>query len=113
MESHKDSGLDDAILQVLHLTKFTKRANLREQLTNHGFYLKDRQLRKKIETMITEDHYSIGSCELGYWLILTPEDLDEARRQLQAKAHALSIRANCLQRNFFEGKIQAQLQLFA
>lgn len=111
--NEQNEGLQDAIIELLHLQKFTKRANLREQLTARGYRIPDRQLRKTIEELITVEHYSIGSCERGYWLILTPEDLEEARRQLKGRAEALTIRANCLQRNFQEGKLQQQLTLFA
>lgn len=105
--------LEDTIIELLHLTKYTKRAYLRLSLQSRGFYITDRVLRKHIELLINELHYSIGSCEKGYWLILTLEDLEQAKHQLKSKAEALSIRANCLERNFREGKLTEQLPLFS
>lgn len=89
-----------------------KRSDLLHSLISKGFVLSDRVMRMAIEEMITKDHYSIGSCEKGYYLILTEDDLNEAMHQLRAKAEALSIRANCLLRNHREGKLQEQLSLF-
>lgn len=113
MTLQPNTGLDDAILELLHLSKYTKRHELRLSLQSKGYCVSDRLLRLHIETLITQQHYSIGSCEKGYWLILTKEDLEEAKHQLKSKAEALSIRANCLERNFSEGKLTEQLPLFS
>lgn len=111
--NEQNEGLDDAIIEELHLTKFTKREQLRQQLSARGYYLPDRQLRKHIEDLVTKEHYAIGSCLKGYYLIITKEDLEQALHELRSKAEALSIRANCLIRNQSEGKLQQQLTLFA
>lgn len=106
------NGIKDAILQVLMLSKYTKRPELRHTLISRGYFISDRNMRSAVEEMITKDHYSIGSGSKGYYLITTDEDLDEAMHELRAKAEALSIRANCLLRNHKAGKLQEQLDLF-
>lgn len=110
---HNNSGLDDAIIECLHLQVFTKRADLRLQLNAKGYYLKDRLLRKHVEQLITDGQYCISSSEKGYSLITTAEDLQKAESYLKKKAYALHERISCLKENFKIGKIQAQLQLFA
>jgi hypothetical protein len=62
--------------------------------------LKDRKLRKTVEEMITQDGYLIASSEQGYHLIQTEEQLTEAMEYLTNKAASISIRKNCLLRNF-------------
>lgn len=104
--------MKDQILQILMLSKFTKRRELLHGVITNGFYITDRALRSTIEEMITKDHYAIGSNEKGYYLITTEADLDEAMHQLKHRAEQLSIRANCLLRNHREGKLTEQLALF-
>lgn len=106
-----DTGLDDAILEVLHLQRFTKRRELREQLTSKGWYVKDRLLRKHVEYLITEGQYCIQSSERGYSLITTPEDLESAKKYLNAKAFSLLDRVKCLEKNFSLAKLNQQLSL--
>lgn len=106
------TGLDDAILEILHLSKYTKRANLREQLTSRGYFLRDRLLRKHVEQLITEGKYCIQSSEKGYSLITTQEDLDQAKKYLNAKAFAMIDRVKCLEENFKIGKLNTQLTMF-
>lgn len=106
------TGLDDAIIECLHLQRFTKRKELREQLTAKGFYLRDRLLRRHVELLITQNEYCISSSEKGYSLILTPEDLESAKKYLKSKAFALLSRADCLDNNFKIGKLNYQLDLF-
>lgn len=112
MTLQPNTGLDDAIIELLHLCKYTKRAQLREQLTARGFYTTDRELRKHVETLITEEKYCIQSSEKGYSLITTPEDLEAAKKYLKAKAFSLLSRADCLDENFRIGKLNTQLPLF-
>ena len=102
----------DAILDLLHLQKFMKRNDLRMHLVSRGYVLTDRGLRKAIEYMITECHYAIASSEKGYSLITTEKDLDEAMQYLKEKATSISVRANCLLRNWKEKERSAQIQLF-
>lgn len=109
MESNP--ALDDSIIAILHLQKYTKRQDLRLQLIANGFVLADRVLRLHIERLITREKYAIGSCERGYYLIISKDDLEEALHQLKSKAEALSIRANCLIRNHALGKVNQQLTL--
>lgn len=104
--------MNDQILEILKLSKFTKRADLRSQLIARGFYVTDRRLRVTVEKMITEDHYGISSSEAGYSLIRTKEDLDEAVRYLKSKAFALLNRADSLEENFQIGKLSNQLTMF-
>lgn len=105
-------GLDDSIIEELHLQKFTKRFNLRLQLTAKGYRLTDRELRKHIELLITEGRYCIQSSEKGYSLITTAEDLQAAKKYLNAKAFAMIERVKYLEENFRIGKLQEQLKLF-
>lgn len=104
--------MKDTILQILMLSKFTKRSDLLSNVLTNGFYITDRSLRSTIEEMITKDHYAIGSCSKGYFLITTEADLDSAMHELKSKAESISIRANCLLRNFKEAKLTEQLPLF-
>lgn len=104
--------MKDKILELLHLQKYMKRKELLGSLVAHGYYISDRALRQTLEEMVIKDHYVLGSCEKGYYLITTESDLDEAMHQLRSKAEALSIRANSLLRNYREGKMQEQLALF-
>lgn len=101
-----------AILQLLMLSKYIKRKDLLHNLMANGHYVADRVLRATLEEMVTKDHYCIGSCEKGYYLIVGEADLTEAMHALRSKAEALSIRANSLLRNWKEGKLQEQLPLF-
>ncbi len=102
----------DAILEILMLQKFTNRNELRLSLMTYGYVLKDRQLRKTVEQMIKDNHYSIASSENGYSLITTKQDLDDAVTYLDNKASAIAIRKNCLLRNFAESKLKCQTDLF-
>jgi len=104
--------MKESILQVLMLSKFTKRRDLLHNLIANGYFISDRLMRHTIEEMITKDHYSIGSSEKGYNLITTEDDLTEAMRQLKHRAGQLSIRANCLLRNYNEVKLDSQIPLF-
>ena len=104
--------MKDKILELLHLHTYMKRRELLGSLIANGYYVSDRALRQLIEEMITKDHYVIGSGDKGYYLIVTDTHLDEAMHQLRSKAEALSIRANCLLRNYKEGKMTEQLALF-
>jgi hypothetical protein len=101
----------DAILQILMLSKFTKRHDLRHQLMNAGFTLPDREMRKVVESMIVDNCYSIQSSGKGYSLIVTHEDLNDAVEYLEKKSKAIAIRKNCLLRNFQSGKLHQQLTL--
>lgn len=103
--------MDTEIIEILHLQKFTKRADLRLSLQSRGYYLSDRLLRKHIEVLITEGKYAIASSEKGYSLITTEDALNEAKRYLNSKAFALHERAKCLQENFFSGRLSNQLAL--
>ncbi len=107
-----NTGLDDAIIEVLHLQKFTKRKELREKLTARGFYLRDRLLRRHVELLITQNEYCISSSEKGYSLILTMEDLESAKKYLNAKAFSLLDRVKCLENNYALGKLNQQLTIF-
>lgn len=111
MDNQTQTGLEDAILECLHLTQYTKRASLREQMTARGFYLTDRKLRHHVELLITQGLYCIQSSEKGYSLITTPEDLDSAKKYLNAKAFALIDRAKCLEENYKIGRLNSQLSL--
>lgn len=113
MTTTESEALDDNIIEILHLCKHTKRANLREQLTSKGYYLTDRLLRKHVELLIVEGKYCIQSSEKGYSLITTPEDLEAAKKYLKAKAFSLLSRADCLESNFKINKLNTQLPLFA
>lgn len=104
--------MKDQILQILMLSKFTKRKDLLHSVITNGFYITDRALRQTIEEMVTKDKYAIGSSEKGYFLITTEADLDEAMHQLKHRAEQLSIRANCLLSSFRSGKLSEQLALF-
>lgn len=106
-----ETGLDDAIIEILHLSTYTKRASLREQLTARGFYTTDRKLRHHVELLVTEGLYCVASSERGYSLITTPEHLESAKRYLQAKAFALLDRAKCLEENYKIGRLNSQLSL--
>lgn len=112
MENQTQTGIDDAIIEILHLSRYTKRASLREQLTARGFYLTDRKLRHQVELLVTEGLYCIQSSERGYSLITTPEDLESAKRYLNAKAFALMDRVKCLESNFKLNKLSQQLSLY-
>lgn len=100
--THTESlyGLDDAILEILNLSTFTKRKELREQLTARGYFLKDRLVRKHVELLITEGQYAIASSEKGYSLITTPEALEQTKKYLSAKAFSIIERVKCLEANF-------------
>lgn len=111
MTLQPNTGLDDCIIEILHLVKHTKRGNLREQLTARGYYLTDRLLRKHVEVLITDGKYCIQSSEKGYSLITTPEDLEAAKKYLKAKAFSLLSRADCLDENYKIGKLTNQLTL--
>lgn len=104
--------MKDTILQILMLAKFTKRKDLLSSVRSNGYYINDRTLRQQLEDMITKDHYAIGSCSKGYFLITTEADLDSAMHELKSKAESISIRANCLLRNFKEARLTEQLPLF-
>ena len=104
--------LKKSILELLMLSKYTKRKNLLFNLMANGHNVADRVLRATLEEMVTKDHYCIGSCEKGYYLIVGESDLTEAMHALRSKAEALSIRANSLLRNWKEGKLQEQYPLF-
>lgn len=106
-----NEGLDDAIIEILHLSTFTKRSQLREQLTAKGWYLKDRLIRRHVELLITQGEYCIASSEKGYSLITTPESLESAKKYLNAKAFALLDRVKCLEKNYALGKLNQQLSL--
>jgi len=112
MKEQTSQSQKDAILQILLLSKFTKRHTLRHALMTAGYILSDRRIRKEIERMIIDDHYGIASSEKGYSLITCEADLNEAKDYLFKKTTALLVRKNCLTRNFNEGKLQAQLSLF-
>lgn len=103
--------LDDTIIEILHLSTYTKRASLREQLTSKGYFIKDRLLRRHVELLITEGQYCIQSSEKGYSLITTPEHLESARKYLNAKAFAMIDRVKCLESNYALGKLDKQLSL--
>lgn len=60
----------------------------------------DRAMRKMIEQLITDDGYLIQSSHLGYSLIRTEDELMDAMSYLDNKAESISIRKNCLLRNF-------------
>lgn len=62
--------------------------------------LTDRKLRKTVEEMITQDGFLIASSERGYQIIETEEQLTDAMEYLTNKAASISIRKNCLLRNF-------------
>lgn len=111
MTLQPNTGLDTEIIEILHLAKHTKRAQLREQLTAKGYYLTDRILRKHVENLITDEKYCIQSSERGYSLITTPEDLEAAKKYLKAKAFSLLSRADCLESNFRINKLNTQLTL--
>lgn len=96
--------MKDAILEILMLSKFTKRREMLSQLIIKGFYITDRKMRMIVEEMIEQDHWSIQSSEKGYSLIQDEESLNKALSYLQKKAKSISIRSACLQRNFEEQK---------
>lgn len=66
----------------------------------NDLYISDRAMRKSIEEMVIKDGYIIQSSEKGYQLIQTEEQLMEAMDYLTNKAESISIRKNCLLRNF-------------
>jgi hypothetical protein len=105
------NGLHDCIIELLHLQKFTKRQQLRENLLMKGYRLTDRELRKTIEVLITEERYCIQSSSKGYSLITTPEDLHTAKSYLKDKALAMLNRAKCLEENYNLSKLSNQLAL--
>ena len=112
-QTSQSQPIKDAILQILMLTKHTKRFNLRMGLSFKGFSLPDRKVRSLVESMIVDDGYCIQSSEKGYSLITTLEQLNEAISYLEAKSKSIAIRKNCLSRNFNSGKLQSQMSLFS
>lgn len=106
-------SINDTIIELLRMQKYTKRYHLRLQLTSRGFYLSDREVRKHVEQLIKEEKFCIQSSAKGYSLIITKDDLEKAVSYLDKKSASISIRKNCLLRNFAEGKLNEQLPLFA
>ena len=60
----------------------------------------DRELRRAVEEMITQDGELIASSEKGYAIIETEDDLKTAMDYLNAKAAAIAVRKNCLLKNW-------------
>ena len=112
MTLQPNTGIDDAILEILHLSKHTKRAILRLSLTARGYYLTDRELRKHVESLIMDHHYAIQSSEKGYSLITTIDDLNAAKKYLNKKALSLLSRAKQLETNYSIGRLNQQIELF-
>lgn len=102
--------MKDKIIEILMLSTFTKRKELLDQLHYNGWAVTDRDMRKAIESLIVDDHFSIASSEKGYSLIQSEADLKEAMKYFDKKAESISIRKNCLLRNFMENKV-GQLKL--
>lgn len=73
-----------------------------EALHAQGFDVRERDLRDTLSHMVIDDKAPIGSATRGYFIITTSADLDEADKELKAKAESISIRRNCLLRNFKE-----------
>ena len=89
------------ILRTLQTAqKPVKRAELLFHLRGLGWDTTDRAMRKEIERMIIDDKELIQSSEKGYSLIQTEPQMIEALTYLFAKARAISIRKNCLVRNW-------------
>lgn len=111
--NEQNEGLDDAIIEILHLSTHTLRANLRVSLLSKGYRITDRELRRHLELLITQGKYCISSGSKGYSLITTPEALEAAKKYLQKKAFSLHERVKCLEENYKIGRLNEQLTLFA
>jgi len=79
--------------------KAKPRSEMLKYLQEKGVAISDRAMRHFLHEMI-DDNYLIGSCENGYFLIDTPNDLGKAMEYLEAKAESIAIRKNELKRNY-------------
>lgn len=99
------------IFNIIEKHSPIKRKNLLMRLRIvHGYNITDRQMRRTIEEMITEDGYLIASGEQGYYIIHNSTQLADAQKYLRAKAFPLFHRASKLHANFFKGE-NAQLSI--
>lgn len=64
--------------------------------------LSDRSMRAEVEKMVTIHKIPIGTCEDGYFLIRSREDLTRAQEYLNKKAASIAIRKNCLEMNYLQ-----------
>ena len=106
--------MKDVILKYLmDADRPVKRKELLKYLRNvYDFNTTDRAQRLAIEELIVMDGYCIASSEKGYQLIKSREQLDAAKKYLDAKAEAIAIRKNCLERNFNRTVKTGQADLF-
>lgn len=108
------------IFNIIEKHSLIKRAELLKKIHAEIFlqdigtpindYISDRQMRRTIEEMITEDGYLIASGEQGYYIIHNSTQLADAQKYLRAKAFPLFNRASKLHASFFKGE-NAQLSI--
>lgn len=81
-----------------------RREDLLSRLHDAGITVSDRKMRDIVARMVIDGHEPIGTNDDGYFFIHDERDLKEAKRELEAKAQSISVRKNCLERNFQESR---------
>ncbi|OGH87085.1 MAG: hypothetical protein A2206_01390 [Candidatus Magasanikbacteria bacterium RIFOXYA1_FULL_40_8] len=98
----------DARLDFYHLLcwacsghhKAKPRHVLLAMLNDRGYSFNDREFRDLFAQMAND--YLLGSCDKGYFVISTDDDLRVACESLDKKAEAIAIRKNALKGRFAE-----------
>ena len=92
------------ILKDYYSEKPLRREDLLNRLRDFGIAINDGELRRIFAAMIVDGHKPLGSSVRGYFYIHNEKDLEEAETELEQKAKAISVRRECLIRNFREVK---------
>jgi len=79
----KFNSLEATILKILNGHKGRKnvvsRVDLVDRVNQHWplFPVDDRQIRKTIKHLVTQHGIAIGSCNWGYFMAITPQEIEE------------------------------------
>lgn len=97
--------------EILNALKEANKPLKKRELMAKFPQLTEREVRKIIEELIMEGE-CIEASESGYAIIRDYQGVRRARQYLTEKIHALSVRKNCLERNWQSTHRKKEMLLF-